>query len=78
MTVALRPLLTAAAALLSVVLSAHAADAPKRPRPRESALRVGDPAPDFTLPLLGEKDRTVTLSSFRGKRPVFLVFASYT
>src|SRR5712692_225032 len=37
-------------------------------------LRVNDPAPDFTLAeLTGE--RTTTLSSFRGKRPVVLVFA---
>jgi hypothetical protein len=44
---------------------------------RRGALRVGDPAPDFTLPT---RDRTqqVTLSSFRGDRPVVLVFGSYT
>jgi hypothetical protein len=40
-------------------------------------LRVGDPAPDFTLPTADGKD-TVTLSAFRGKRPVVLIFASYT
>jgi acetyl esterase/lipase len=40
-------------------------------------LKVGDPAPDFTLPLVKGKGE-VTLSSFRGKRPVVLIFASYT
>lgn len=44
---------------------------------RQGSLAAGDPAPDFTLPL---HDRTgsVTLSSFRGKQPVVLVFGSYT
>lgn len=41
------------------------------------APRVGDLAPDFTL-TAPSGDRTVTLSSFRGKRPVALVFGSYT
>jgi hypothetical protein len=40
-------------------------------------LQVGDPAPDFTLPLVKGKGE-VTLSAFRGKRPVVLIFASYT
>jgi peroxiredoxin len=44
---------------------------------RDGALRVGDPAPDFTLPTLDRKE-TVTLSSLRGERPVVLVFGSYT
>jgi AhpC/TSA family/EF hand len=40
-------------------------------------LKVGDLAPDFTLPdTTGTKE--VTLSGFRGKRPVVLIFASYT
>src|SRR5688500_17785707 len=40
-------------------------------------LRVGDVAPDFTLP--DQKRKTeVTLSSYRGKKPVVLVFGSYT
>jgi hypothetical protein len=40
-------------------------------------LRVGDAAPDFTLPKLDGEGK-VTLSSFRGKKPVVLVFGSYT
>ena len=44
---------------------------------RAGDLKVGDPAPNFTLPLQNGKGE-VTLSSFRGKRPVVLVFGSYT
>src|SRR5262245_48382360 len=40
-------------------------------------LKVGDRAPDFALPFLGGKGK-VTLSDFKGKRPVVLIFASYT
>jgi Cu/Ag efflux protein CusF len=43
----------------------------------DTSLEVGDEAPDFTLPDLAGK-REVTLSSFRGKRPVVLVFTSFT
>lgn len=39
---------------------------------------VGELAPDFTLPLAGDRSEQVTLSSFRGKKPVALVFGSYT
>lgn len=38
---------------------------------------VGDEALDFELPVL-EGEGTVRLSSFRGVRPVALVFGSYT
>lgn len=44
---------------------------------RSGSLRVGDLAPDFSLPLQ-RRGQKVTLSSFRGKRPVALVFGSYT
>ena len=40
-------------------------------------LKVGDPAPDFALPLVKGKGE-VTLSASRGKKPVVLIFASYT
>lgn len=49
----------------------------RRDRPREGKLKVGDPAPDFTLRRLKGKDK-VKLSSFKGKRPVVLIFGSYT
>jgi hypothetical protein len=44
---------------------------------RAGRTRVGELAPDFTLPTL-DRRRTITLSSFRGVRPVVLVFGSYT
>jgi len=43
----------------------------------QETLAVGDLAPDFTLPDLSGK-KEVTLSSLREKRPVVLIFASYT
>jgi AhpC/TSA family len=44
---------------------------------RQGTLRIGDQAPDFTLSTHDHKEH-VTLSSFRGQRPVVLVFGSYT
>jgi peroxiredoxin len=41
------------------------------------ALKVGDEAPDFTLETYERNDR-ITLSSFRGHKPVVLIFGSYT
>ena len=41
------------------------------------APRVGDLAPDFTLSDLSGKE-SVTLSEFRSKKPVALVFGSFT
>jgi hypothetical protein len=38
---------------------------------------VGDSAPDFSLKTLDGK-ATVTLSSFKGEKPVVLIFGSYT
>jgi len=46
---------------------------------RESnAPGVGEAAPDFDLPLLGHEPRRVRLSTFRGERPVALIFGSFT
>lgn len=44
---------------------------------REGPLEEGDTAPDFTLSTHNHQDR-MTLSSHRGRRPVVLVFGSYT
>jgi len=44
---------------------------------RGGTLEEGGPAPDFTLPTHDKKGQ-VTLSSFRGRKPVVLVFGSYT
>jgi hypothetical protein len=38
---------------------------------------VGEQAPDFTLPRL-DSGAPVQLSSFRGRKPVALIFGSYT
>jgi hypothetical protein len=46
-------------------------------RARAGSVNVGDTAPDFRLPTLDHKS-TVQLASFRGERPVVLVFGSYT
>ena len=44
---------------------------------RAGSLSLGDPAPDFELPTEDGKSM-VKLSQFRGKKPVALVFGSYT
>ena len=44
---------------------------------RGGHLKVGDPAPDFTLPLL-HGDRTITLSHETRQKPVVLIFGSFT
>jgi hypothetical protein len=44
---------------------------------RRGKLKVGDPAPGFTLPSADRKS-FVSLASFRGNRPVVLIFGSYT
>ena len=44
---------------------------------RRGRTRVGQLAPDFSLPTI-DRSREVALSSFRGKKPVALVFGSYT
>ena len=46
-------------------------------RARAGTLKVGDQAPDFRLQTL-DKTREVSLASFRGSKPVVLVFGSYT
>jgi hypothetical protein len=44
---------------------------------RAGHLKVGDLAPDFSLPTADRKVR-VRLSSFRRHKPVVLIFGSYT
>jgi hypothetical protein len=44
---------------------------------RKGNLKVGDEAPDLSLETYDKKSR-VQLSSLRGKKPVVLVFGSYT
>ena len=46
-------------------------------RTREGSLKVGDLAPDFELPR-HDGGGLVRLSDYRDKRPVVLIFGSYT
>jgi len=43
----------------------------------EMGPNVGEVHPDFNLKLVGSEER-VRLSSFKGQRPVALIFGSYT
>ena len=44
---------------------------------RRGQLKVGDPAPDFALKT-ADSSQVVRLSSFRGQKPVALIFGSHT
>ena len=55
------------AGLLTSLVQAQVPQAPPK-----THLKVGDTAPDFTLP--STAGGTVTLSSFQGKKPVVLAF----
>ena len=44
----------------------------------DSAPKVGDTAPLFTLKMLDDQSKTVKLASYGEKRPVVLFFGSYT
>lgn len=51
---------------------------PTAERPRAPLPKVGEPAPPFELPRADDPKQTISLASFRGKRPVALIFGSYT
>lgn len=59
------------------ILAAAVAMTAQRDRPQAGALAVGQEAPNFKLKALG-KDEYFELKSMRGKRPVVLIFGSYT
>lgn len=44
---------------------------------RKGRLKVGEPAPDFSLKK-ADGSQVVRLSSFRGQKPVVLIFGSHT
>jgi hypothetical protein len=44
---------------------------------RAGGLKIGDPAPGFNLPA-ADRQSSVALTSFRGQKPVVLIFGSYT
>jgi cytochrome oxidase Cu insertion factor (SCO1/SenC/PrrC family) len=46
------------------------AQEPQKPEMAKMTLKVGDVAPNFTLP--SDQGKTVTLSDYRGKQNVFL------
>jgi hypothetical protein len=45
---------------------------------RHGTLDEGEVAPDFSLRTVKDRNQRVSLSSYRGKQPVVLVFGSYT
>ena len=86
-------LCTIAALLLAPTIpAAERPDGPRQPtgRPGQKFLEPGQEAPDLTLPRLAVEtdkdgnpagkvsDQKVTVSSFRGKKPVVVIFSSYT
>ena len=62
--------LAALALLAAVPMGAPLAQEPKKPEMAKMTLKVGDVAPDFTLP--SDQNKAVSLSEFRGKKNVFL------
>ncbi len=68
-------ILFAATCLATASLWAQAPAAPPKPaaaKPMSTTLKVGDMAPDFTMP--STSGGKVTLSDFRGKKTVVLAF----
>ena len=63
---------------LAAVLGCTTTDSVSDSGNRRGGPRVGDLAPDFSLSVLNEEGRQVTLSSFAGRKPVVLIFGSYT
>jgi cytochrome oxidase Cu insertion factor (SCO1/SenC/PrrC family) len=63
---------TAGAAATNASGGAQAGAASQQPAAPQTQLKVGDPAPDFTL--TDTEGQTVKLSDFRGKKNVVLAF----
>jgi hypothetical protein len=64
------------------VMAGLSGQVPTVPKPgqlgdRTGKFKVGDVAPDFDLKVMHKESR-VALSGFRNRRPVALVFGSYT
>jgi len=63
--------------LAAILLPAAAQSQRPGGRQQGAGPRVGEPAPDFKLQTK-DGQREVQLSSFKGQRPVVLVFGSFT
>ena len=57
---------------ITLALAAASLFAQQPPQPQHTHLKVGDTAPDFTLP--DNNNHQVKLSDFRGKKNVVLAF----
>jgi hypothetical protein len=68
------------AAILALWAAAAGAASAQGRRPPDNAPKQGSAAPDFTLYRLDDPQQKspVKLSSFKGKKPVVLIFGSYT
>ena len=64
--------------VLGLVLIGWPAAAQDKRALRTPGPSVGDPAPDFKLKTLEDSGKDVQLSSFKEKKPVVLLFGSYT
>lgn len=73
---AMKPFISALL-ILGACASLLAADRRSAPKRQPEMMRAGDMAPDFALHSPDGK-QTVRLSDFRGKKPVVLIFGSYT
>ena len=63
--------------VLVAVLLTYGAAFGQRRRGSDKAPKIGSKAPDFQLKVLNSKKK-VKLSQFKGKKPVALIFGSYT
>lgn len=65
-------------AVLTVLIMAQDKPGDKRGKPPDRAPKAGSEAPNFKLKTLGDPDQEVELKSFKDKKPVVLIFGSYT
>ncbi len=67
------------AGILSITMGAAEEDQSKaNKRDFNAAPKVGEDAPNFRLKRHDDESKAVELASFKGKKPVVLIFGSYT